>query len=136
MFKKLFNRIRNASTIRDEQPTNTGSRESVDITTKAPRPNKPEHIGYVLVPGDNCCSAARSIRDRTFSSEDEVPLPLNTCDKKFCACKLRPVTDRRKINRREARDRRDEIRFDLNDNGRRKGSGRRKEEKIWDGGYS
>ena len=54
----------------------------------------------VVVHGDACCQAAKSIADERFLLEKAPMLPLTTCDAETCHCTYKRFDDRRADIRR------------------------------------
>ena len=80
------------------------------------------YIGY-----DNeqlCCKSVLKLEKEHFSKKTAPSLPLNGCDRSLCRCHYISLSEKRSETRREHQDRRDEIRFE-DDNDRRSGIERR-----------
>ncbi|WP_290702773.1 hypothetical protein [Amphritea sp.] len=91
--------------------------------------------GIILIPDKDCCSAVSSLSNITFSSSDNIRLPLTACDKQNCLCDTKQIRERRNADRRRVNERRNEIRFNLNNPDRREHKGRRTGDNTWSGGY-
>lgn len=88
-----------------------------------------------LVPGESAsCESARALQTHRFNNTQAPRLPLDDCTMPhLCGCQLQPVPERRSgRDRRTVKERREVIRYDPNEEPRRKNTGRRKEDKIWD----
>lgn len=78
------------------------------------------------------CDAVREIAKRWYKTEDIPKLPLKDCSYGgICECKYRFRDDPRQGDRRLARDRREDLRFEPGHDDRRKGCGRRAGESAW-----
>lgn len=71
-----------------------------------------------------CCSETLKLQKKLIPKKTAPALPLKGCDKTLCRCHYVGVVEKRNETRREALDRRDEIRFE-EDNDRRSGIERR-----------
>jgi hypothetical protein len=91
-----------------------------------------ENMLQIAIPASGaCCDAARKLETHRFHKGHVPSLPLEECSmKQGCHCRYQPVPDRRIGARREGGEKRDAIRYE--ENPRRKGRGRRSEDKLWD----
>ena len=71
-----------------------------------------------------CCKNVLNFEKKHFSKKTAPSLPLKGCDRSLCRCHYVSLPEKRDKTRREHQDRRDEIRFE-DDNDRRSGSERR-----------
>lgn len=86
----------------------------------------------LTVPAPDCaCDFARENAGKRFPAASTIPVPGPGCGRTDCACIYRSEADIRKSARREAVERREEIRFEVKKVDRRKKSGRRVED-AWD----
>ena len=86
----------------------------------------------LTVPNPQCaCDFAREHTGQRFPAAVAVPIPGPGCGRTDCACIYRSEADIRKCARREAVERREEIRFEVKKVDRRKRAGRRVED-AWD----
>ena len=86
-----------------------------------------DHIWGVFVDYKNehlCCKIVLQLAKERISKKIAPTLPLDGCDRQLCRCYYVGLTEKRDKTRREQQDRRDEIRFE-DDNDRRSGSERR-----------
>lgn len=84
-----------------------------------------------LVPNlSTACTYARNNAGVRKSAGDCAVLPLADCGSETCICHYRPVYESRKIQRRQALDRRESVRFDAGVD-RRNAPERRKGEPDW-----
>lgn len=88
-----------------------------------------------VVPSESaCCESARALQTHRFTKAQAPHLPLDDCTMpNLCSCQLQPAPERRSgRDRRTMKERREVIRYDPNEEPRRKNTGRRKEDKVWD----
>ncbi|HWR96337.1 MAG TPA: hypothetical protein VN248_06385 [Arenimonas sp.] len=84
-----------------------------------------------LVPNlSTACAYARNNAGVRKSAMDCTVLPLADCGSETCICHYRPVYESRKVQRRQAVDRRESVRFDAGTD-RRGSPERRKGEPDW-----
>ncbi len=95
-------------------------------------PHAPPRDGFealVFVAGNPRCDAAAAMARRTLQKREAPALPLSGCSApERCQCRLRPVGNRRRGQRRIGADRRGDIRFDDDGGG---GDDRRGDAKAW-----
>lgn len=83
---------------------------------------------YVAVSiGRGGCSAASKLTGQSFSFQNAPPLPLAQCNASHCTCEYQGIAERRHADQRLT-ERRKSLRME---DDRRKNSGRRKEDKLW-----
>jgi hypothetical protein len=80
---------------------------------------------------DCACDFARENAGKRFPAASAIPIPGPGCGRTDCVCIYRAESDIRKGARREAVERREEVRFEVKKIDRRKKSGRRVED-AWD----
>ncbi len=86
-----------------------------------------DRIWGVYIDYDNeqiCCKNVLSLEKKPISKKIAPSLPLIGCDRLLCRCYYVSLTEKRSKTRREYQDRRDEIRFE-DENDRRTGAERR-----------
>jgi hypothetical protein len=90
---------------------------------------------YLLVlrtaPGGCFCQTARQFAGKTFDRATAPKLPLAGCAHSECRCRFEAIADRRRRARREATDRRDQIRF-TSKGDRRIAADRRRPNAVWE----
>jgi hypothetical protein len=85
----------------------------------------------IVIPPEGCCESARQLESHRFDKAYAPALPLENCDRRTqCRCRFQPVPDRRIGERRTGHEKRDSIRYE--ENPRRKGRGRRAQDKLFD----
>ncbi len=91
-----------------------------------------ENMLLIALPATGaCCTAVRKLETRRFRKGYAPSLPLDECEmKQRCHCRYQAASDRRIGDRREGGEKRDAIRYE--ENPRRKGRGRRDEDKLWE----
>jgi len=88
---------------------------------------------WVLIVADSTCACdfARQNAGRCYSAAGVTPVPAPDCTRSDCQCIYRAEPENRKGARRQAVDRREQIRFEVTKGDRRKNGGRRLED-IWE----
>jgi hypothetical protein len=91
-----------------------------------------ESLLQIVIPESGaCCSAAHQIETYRFNKHHAPSLPLPDCSmKNSCHCRYQPVPERRIGERRAGQEKRDTIRYE--ENPRRRGRGRRAQDKLFD----
>ncbi|MGD2111931.1 MAG: hypothetical protein PVI50_01005 [Gammaproteobacteria bacterium] len=79
------------------------------------------------------CAAARQSLGRHYRFEEAPSLPFSGCTALFCSCCYQGLRERRKHQRRVARDRREAVRFDSAHPQRRSNGERRRGQIRWHG---
>ncbi len=92
--------------------------------------------GFSIIAESSCCKAIGELEGITFSSSDNIQLPLSGCRNSICQCRTVLVRERRKYYRRAWSDGRGELRFEPKADNRRSNRGRRELDNVWSGKYS
>lgn len=77
------------------------------------------------------CPLLRMFGERVLSTAGNSPDELPRCTRMDCDCRYEPVRDQRREPRRSGGDRREELRLDLADAGRRRHPDRRAANRTW-----
>lgn len=106
-----------------------------DATDAAPAANRLANfwgVRFQVGPGATACARARELALAEYPIDQVPVLPLVGCDSVNCRCHFTYLKDRRGgHDRREASDRRDAIRFDIQRTDRRSGDDRRRKNNVW-----
>lgn len=98
---------------RDPLPAAALSRTGAALPSKSrgKDQNKDTFRGAMVVAQVDACPGVLRLRGRTFPESEAPTLPLGSCGRETCGCKINPVVGRRLNDRRLSSDRRDAVRF-------------------------
>jgi hypothetical protein len=79
------------------------------------------------------CAAAAELKGKQFTFEEAPDLPLEKCDARICPCQYKGLKEHRSSHRRIKEDRRESLRFDIQEADRRTLKDRRRKFDQWKG---